>query len=84
MSADPLRFLLLVFAGWANRRQAEVIEYLIEENRVLREQLAGRRLCFTDARRRRLAVKGRMLGRRVLDDFAVWLRRTRSCAGTGS
>jgi len=39
MSAAPLQFLLLVFAGWVNRRQREVIEYLQEENRVLREQL---------------------------------------------
>jgi hypothetical protein len=42
MSAAPLQFLLLVFAGWVNRRQREVVEYLQEENRVLREQLGGR------------------------------------------
>ncbi|MEO6775699.1 MAG: hypothetical protein ABI467_22250 [Kofleriaceae bacterium] len=70
MSAEPLQFLLWVFAGWANRRQLELIEYLNEENRVLREQLAGRPLRFTDAQRRRLAVKGRVLGRRVLDQLA--------------
>jgi hypothetical protein len=28
MSAAPLQFLLLVFAGWVNRRQREVVEYL--------------------------------------------------------
>jgi hypothetical protein len=38
MSAAPLQFLLLLFAGWVNRRQQAVIDYLIEENRVLREQ----------------------------------------------
>ena len=65
MSAEPLRFLLWVFAGWANRRHLELIEYLKEENRVLREQLTGRPLRFTDVQRRRLAVKGRVLGRRV-------------------
>ena len=70
MSADPLRFLLWMFAGWANRRQLDVIEYLKEENRVLREQLVGRRLRFTEAQRRRLAMKGRALGRRVLDQLA--------------
>jgi len=51
MSVGPLQFLLLVFADWVNRRQVEVIEYLQEENRVLREQLGGRRLRFTDAPR---------------------------------
>jgi len=35
MSVAPLQFLLLVFAGWVNRRQVEVIEYLQEENHVL-------------------------------------------------
>mgnify|MGYP000212205848 CR=1 FL=1 len=37
----PLQFLLLLLAGWVNRHQEAVIEYLKEENRVLRE-LHGR------------------------------------------
>ena len=37
-----LYFLLFLFAGWANRRQQAVIAYLLEENRVLRDQLGGR------------------------------------------
>jgi hypothetical protein len=70
MSVAPLQFLLLVFAGCVNRHQAEVVAYLQEENRVLREQLGGRRLRFTDAQRRRLAAKGRAVGRRTLDQLA--------------
>jgi hypothetical protein len=31
-------------AGWIHSRQLEVIDFLREENRVLREQLGGRRL----------------------------------------
>ena len=46
------------------------IEYLKEENRVLREQLGGRRLRFTDAQRRRLAAKARTLGRDGLKEIA--------------
>jgi len=69
MSVAPLQFLLLVFAGWVNRRQLEIVEFLQEENRVLREQLGGRRLRFTDAQRRRLAAKGKALGRRVLNQL---------------
>ena len=38
-SSDALTFLLLVFGGWVNRSQQRVIDYLLEENRVLREQL---------------------------------------------
>jgi hypothetical protein len=32
----PLAFFLLLFSGWVNRHQQAVIDYLIEENRVLR------------------------------------------------
>jgi hypothetical protein len=41
---SPVRLLLGTLAGWVNRQQQEVIEYLVEENRVLVEQLRGRRL----------------------------------------
>jgi hypothetical protein len=51
----PVRLVLLVFAGWVNRHQLDVIECLQEENRVLKERLGGRRHRFTDAERRRLA-----------------------------
>jgi putative transposase len=63
----PLQMLLLMFAGWVNRHQLDVIEYLQEENRVLKERLGGRRLRFTDAERRRLARKAQALGRKVLN-----------------
>ena len=68
MTADlfPLQVLLVALSGWVNRHQQHVIEYLIEENRVLNAQVKGRRLWLTDDQRRRLAVKGRRLGRRVL------------------
>ena len=70
MSVAPLQFLLLVFAGWVNRRQVDILEYLQEENRVLREQLGDRHLRFSDAQRRRLAAKGRAIGRRALEQLA--------------
>jgi hypothetical protein len=47
----PFQLVLLMFAGWVNRHQLDVIEYLQEENRVLKERLGGRRLHFTDAER---------------------------------
>ena len=40
---NPLSFLVVSFAGWINQRQQHVIEYLAEENRVLREQIGRRR-----------------------------------------
>ena len=66
-----LRILLVALAGWVNRHQLEAIEYLREENRVLKEHLNGRRLRLTDAQRRRLAVNGHRLGRRVLREVAT-------------
>jgi hypothetical protein len=53
-----------------NHRQLQVIEYLREENRVLREQLGGRRVRLNDSQRRRLAVKAKMLGRKALAEVA--------------
>ncbi|MFT4539599.1 MAG: hypothetical protein ACI841_004966 [Planctomycetota bacterium] len=38
----PLHALLLTVLGWVNRQQQHLIGYLIEENRVLKEQLRGR------------------------------------------
>jgi len=55
-SIQPLQLLLVSVAGWMGRRQQEVIEYLVEENRVLKEQLDGRRLRLSDDQRRRLAA----------------------------
>jgi hypothetical protein len=54
-------------AGWLNRHQLDVIDYLQEENRVLKERLGGRRIRFNDAERRRLARKAYALGRKVLN-----------------
>jgi len=67
----PLQLLLATFAGWVNREQAQVVAYLVEENRVLKEQLRGRRLRLTDDQRRRLAAKGKTLGRRLLHRVAT-------------
>src|SRR5262245_49025357 len=66
----PLAFFLLLFSGWVNRQQQAVIDYLLEENRVLRAERGARRLRLTDDQRRRLAVKGKVLGRRRLGDIA--------------
>ena len=85
MTADlsPLRLLLVTLAGWINRHQQQVIEYLVEENRVLKEQLKGRRLRLTDDQRRRLAVKGQRLGRRVLRQVATIVTPDPSRSSTG-
>ena len=60
---QPFHLLVIALAGWLNRHQQAVIDYLIEENRVLKEQLEGQRLRFTDEQRIRLAVKAKVLDR---------------------
>jgi hypothetical protein len=67
---QALQFLVFTFAGWLNRRQEDLVDYLREENRVLREQIGGRPLQLTDAQRRRLAVRDKALGRRALTQVA--------------
>lgn len=71
MMTYHLQFLLLVLAGWINRQQQDVIEYLREENRVLRVGLKGKRLKLSDDDRRRLAVKAKALGREALSQVAT-------------
>ena len=54
-----------------NQRQLQVIDYLREENRVLREQLGARRLRLKDDQRRRLATKAKGLARKILAEVAT-------------
>jgi putative transposase len=65
----PVRLLLVALAGWINQQQRDVIDYLQEENRVLREQLGSRRLRFTNDQRIRLAARAHTLGRHVLTEL---------------
>jgi putative transposase len=63
----PWKFLLLILAGWINGRQQEAIDYLLTENRVLREN----RILLDDNQRRRLAIKGKILGRKMFNELAT-------------
>ncbi|HUT62283.1 MAG TPA: hypothetical protein VNA25_30970 [Phycisphaerae bacterium] len=65
------QFIVVALAGWLNRQQQDVLAYLEEENRVLREHLKGKRIRFTDDQRRRLASKGKALGRKVLREVCT-------------
>jgi hypothetical protein len=66
----PWQILVAAMAGWITRQQDAVIDYLREENRVLKEQLGRKRLRLTDQQRRRLAVRGKAIGRRALSEVA--------------
>ena len=63
--------MLTLLTGWLDRQERDVLRYLLEENRVLRRQLRGRRLQLTDSDRRRLAVRAYRLGRKRLRELAT-------------
>jgi hypothetical protein len=68
---QPWHLLVVILAGWVNRRQQEVIDYLRTENQILKEVQGKKRIRLTDGQRRRLAIKGKLLGRKLLGDFAT-------------
>ncbi len=87
MNSLHVQFLMLMFTGWVNRSQQEIIEYLQAEIRVLREQVGKDRILFTDGQRRRLATKAKVIGRRRLfvlgtivtpDTLLRWCRQLRA------
>jgi hypothetical protein len=45
---DPFRLLVICLAGRLSQRHLQAIDYLREENRVLREQVGDRRLRLVD------------------------------------
>jgi hypothetical protein len=84
-SVPPLlSFLLMVAAGWVNRHQLIVIEFLQAENQLLKQRLRGKRIRFSDAERALLARKAKAVGREALleldtlvtpDPLMRWHRR---------
>jgi putative transposase len=66
-----LQVLLAMLAGWIQRHQQQVINYLLEENRVLKAQLGARRLRLIDTERRRVVALAHPLGRKRLEELAT-------------
>ena len=82
MKAQPMGILLMMLAGWLNRHQQDVIEYLKEENKILREKLGTKRILLNDHQRMRLARLGKRLGRKVLADACSLFSPDTSSDGT--
>jgi hypothetical protein len=62
------QLILLGPAAWVNREQQARIEYLQTEVAVLKEKVGKGRILLSDDQRRRLAVKGKAIGRKALGD----------------
>jgi putative transposase len=67
----PFQFLAAWVGVWIARHQTEHIEFLKTVNRSLMARLGKKRLRFTDAERRQLAVLGKKLGRKALAEVAT-------------
>ena len=68
MQTRPWTMLLMMLAGWLNRHQQDVIEYLREENKILREKLGTKRILLNDNQKMRLSRLAKKLGRKVLSE----------------
>jgi putative transposase len=68
---QPWQLFLLILVSWIHRQQQELIEYLRTENAVLKEELGKKRILLSDGQRRRLAVKGKILGRKQLAEIGT-------------
>ena len=69
----PWQLLVVSLAGWLNRQQQAIVEYLRTENQVLKEKLGTKRILLNDSQRRRLAAKAKVLGRPELDRLRRWV-----------
>jgi hypothetical protein len=56
-------------ASWINRHQQHAIEYMIDENRNPQKELGKYRNLLDDGQCYRLAIKGKRLGRKMLDEL---------------
>ena len=65
----PWQLLLVILAGWVNQQQQQIIDFQRTEIDVLKEKLGKKRILLNDDQRRRLAVKGKVLGRKVLQEI---------------
>ena len=68
---QPWQLLLSIFAGWINDEQQKIIEYQRTVIQVLREKMGKKRILLNDDQRCRLAVKGKVLGRKLLDEIGT-------------
>jgi hypothetical protein len=62
MTWKPWTLFAVAVAGWMSQQQQEVIAYLREENKILREKLGRKRILLSIEQKRHLATKGRSLG----------------------
>jgi putative transposase len=71
MTWTPWHFLVVAISGWMNRERQQVIDYLREENRILREKLGRRRIILNESQKQRLAAAAVELGKDLSRQFGT-------------
>ena len=64
------QFWFFAVAGWVNQRQNYALDYLKEENQILKSKIKTKRIRFTYSERKRLAVRAKRVGRKRLEQIA--------------
>ena len=67
----PWQMLVAVFAGAVNQEQQQKIDFLCAQLQVVKEAMGNRRILLDDDQRRRLAVQGKLLGSKVLEEIST-------------
>ena len=68
---QPWELAFAIHTSWVHREQQESNDYLRTENQVLKEYIGKKRILLTDDQRCRLAVKGKVLGRKRLEEVGT-------------
>jgi hypothetical protein len=80
-SRFPLQYLIAALALWLNRQQQDVIDYLKEENQLLKAKLGDRKVQFKSECLRRLILFGEASLRRALSEYLAHYHLERNHQG---
>ena len=68
---QPWQILFVTFCGFVNQRQTEIIDFQNAQITALLQKLGKKRILLTDDQRRLLAVKGKSIGRKALQELTT-------------
>ena len=68
---QPWQVAFVLVATWVNHRQQQIIAFQNDEIETLLEKMGKKRLLLSDEQKRRLAVKGKAIGRKALREVTT-------------
>ena len=67
----PWQLLVVIMSAWMTKLQQELVDCVLTKNQVLKEKLGGKRILLNDDQRRQRAIKGKILGRKRLQQMGT-------------